>query len=49
MFMYENRVMKAIKIIVKWDEGIRKSNGVYLIKVHYMHVCTYYNEIPLYN
>jgi hypothetical protein len=31
--------------------GLRKSDidGVNLIKAHYMHVCKYHNDIPLYN
>jgi hypothetical protein len=41
--MYENIIMKPIKIILKG--GIIKSNrGDDMIKVHYMHVWNYHNE-----
>jgi hypothetical protein len=38
-------------IIHQKDVMLRKSNtdGVNLIKVHYMHVCKYHNETHLYN
>jgi predicted DNA-binding antitoxin AbrB/MazE fold protein len=45
--MYENGIMKPVKIVFKRGKGmIRVIEGVNLIKVHYVQVWKYHNETP---
>jgi hypothetical protein len=43
IFMYKNRIIKPIKVILKWKTS-KSNRGVNLIKVHYMHAWKYHNE-----
>jgi hypothetical protein len=46
--MYENEVIKPMKLFKEWEEGL-ESNGVNLIKAHYVPMCVwkYHSEILL--
>jgi hypothetical protein len=46
MCVYENRIIKSIKILLKGDRRIRKSNRMNTIKVPCMHVWKFHNETP---
>jgi hypothetical protein len=47
--MYENTIMKPNKSCLKKVLIKGTMDGMNLIKVDYMHLCNYLNEIPLYN
>jgi hypothetical protein len=50
LMYYENRKMKPVIVFLKGGYRIRSSNRwVNMIKVHYMNVWKYHNEIPLHN
>jgi hypothetical protein len=49
IYMYENRIMKPIKIIFLKGGWERRVEGVNLIKVHCLYVWKYHSETPLYN
>jgi hypothetical protein len=49
VYMYENSIVKSHQKHLKREEVRSHLDRVSLIKVHYMYVCKYHNEISLYN
>jgi hypothetical protein len=51
VFMYENRTMKPVKIVLRREgRGMRKNHkGVSLIKTYSKHICKCHNVSSLYN
>jgi hypothetical protein len=49
VFMYENKTMKSVKIVLrKRGRGKKaKDRGVTLIKIYYKHSCKCYNVPPV--
>jgi hypothetical protein len=48
--IYENRIVKPVRIPLKGVERMRKSNtGSEFYKIHCMHIEKYHNLTPLYN
>jgi hypothetical protein len=49
LYMYENRTVKPVEIVLRWGEGWgRMMRGVNLIKIHCKHICKCHN-VYLYN
>jgi hypothetical protein len=47
VFIYENKKMKSVKIVLRRGEGIRENDGgVNLIKIYCKNVCKYRNAAP---
>jgi hypothetical protein len=48
IYLYENKTVKIIEIILSGGGVERMMVGTNLIKVHYNHICKYHSENPLY-
>jgi hypothetical protein len=48
-FIYENRKMKLVEIVLRREEGKtrRTMEGVNLIKIYCKHICKYHNVSPV--
>jgi hypothetical protein len=50
VYVYENRTMKPVEIVLRGRRGMREyDGGVNIIKIHCKLICNYHNKIPLYN
>jgi hypothetical protein len=50
VFIYENRTMKPVEIVLRRGKEKRNNNiRVNLFQVHCEHICKCHNESPMYN
>jgi hypothetical protein len=47
IFIYENRIMKPVEIVLWSKEWGRKTEGVNVIKINRMHICKCHNVLPV--
>jgi hypothetical protein len=48
-FMYENRIVKLVEIILRSGERIRENDGRGESKLYYKHICKCHMYPPMYN